>query len=467
MDARAAARLARGDARREASAREEKARRALGSGEVREAIGEAASLGQIAADEHAAMLAHVARAARDEVLSRAGVSALPIDATIVIAGAPRTLAGLLHDALAHPDLRQRALAQDAIEERASQDRARMLEARDEADALVAKVRARGPKSADEPPDDLDTRAERFLDATDDAMQEALARAAHALGAPRPLTVPDALVVLRAPALDAVVAAAGRGRRLGAALAPLGLDAALSRVRLVSPHRELDLAAHVVALDPPRRVDVAPSALELGMASELALTSALGDALASALVAPALPAALRRAWPGSIGRAIGAVLAAAHADPIFVERVRRLEGSAANASRRVALAIALGRARSLVASRLSERASSDRERRDRGAGLVARALAVREPSPASWIAAPVVLDPAARDADLRAALLAPAITAALRERFDEDWFRNPRASEPLRAAASRGATLSIEAWSDELGARAESGSARVIELARER
>ncbi|UJR82181.1 hypothetical protein [Sandaracinus amylolyticus] len=440
-------------------------RRALGSGEVREAIGEAASLGQIAHDEHAAMLVHVARAARDEVLARAGVSPLAADAGVVIAGVPRTLGALLHDALAHPDPRQRTVALDAIEERASQDRARMLEARDEADALAAKVRARGPKSADEPPDDLNERAQRFLDATDDAMHEALARAAHATGAPRPQTVLDALGVLRAPALDVTVAPAGRGRRLGAGLAPLGLDAPLSRVRLVSSHAELDPAAHVIASDPPRRVDVVPSALELGVTSELALTAALGEALASALVAPALPAAIRRAWPGSVGRGLGALLASLHADPLFVQRVRRLEGSAANASRRGALAIVLGRARTLVASRLSERASSDRERRDRGAGLVARALGVREPSTASWLSAPVVLDPAARDADLRAALLAPALAAALRERFDEDWFRNPRAAEPLRAAAGRGATLSIEAWGGELGAGVESGLARLVELAR--
>jgi len=53
--------------------------------------------------------------------------------------------------------------------------------------------------------------------------------------------------------------------------------------------------------------------------------------------------------------------------------------------------------------------------------------------------------------LRAALAAPAIAMALRERYDEDWFRNPRVAEPLRAAATRGGTLAVERWAEEVGA----------------
>ena len=59
----------------------------------------------------------------------------------------------------------------------------------------------------------------------------------------------------------------------------------------------------------------------------------------------------------------------------------------------------------------------------------------------------------------------AIVAVLRERFDEDWFRNPRAAEPLRAAASRGLGLSIEAWTAELGATAPLAIAAIVEAAR--
>jgi hypothetical protein len=36
-------------------------------------------------------------------------------------------------------------------------------------------------------------------------------------------------------------------------------------------------------------------------------------------------------------------------------------------------------------------------------------------------------------------------------FDEDWWRNPRAGEPLLGAGARGGTLSVESWAEELGA----------------
>ena len=54
------------------------------------------------------------------------------------------------------------------------------------------------------------------------------------------------------------------------------------------------------------------------------------------------------------------------------------------------------------------------------------------------------------AALRAAMLAPTLLTALRDRYDEDWFRNPRSAEPIRAACSRGLGLALETWTTEIG-----------------
>jgi hypothetical protein len=180
---------------------------------------------------------------------------------------------------------------------------------------------------------------------------------------------------------------------------------------------------VIAL---HRITILPSPLELGIASELALARAIGRALAGCSVAPALPSVLRRAWPGSVGRGIGEQLALLHADAGFVRRARALEAAG------VALA---------------------------------RALGVDDPTMPDALADPGTLAPEERAADLRAVLLAPALSLALRDRFDEDWYRNPRAAEPLCAASARGGALSIEGWAEELGASADRTPARLAELVR--
>jgi hypothetical protein len=56
-----------------------------------------------------------------------------------------------------------------------------------------------------------------------------------------------------------------------------------------------------------------------------------------------------------------------------------------------------------------------------------------------------------------------VQVGLRERFDADWYRNPRVSEVLRGAAMRGTTLSLAALLDELGVAASAAIGRSIEL----
>jgi hypothetical protein len=209
-------------ARAEAERATARARGALGSGELREAMREAASMGLFEPDEHGALLALLALAARDEVHARRSVEPLCAREQVILDGAPRTLGELARTALEDPDAHARARAVAPMAEAVDRDRARRLEARHEADAIGADVRARGPRAADAPPDDLPTRAARFLDATDDTAREIVARAAHAASAPPPRTAHDVLVLLRAPRVDALASPRGRPRRLAALLAPLGL-----------------------------------------------------------------------------------------------------------------------------------------------------------------------------------------------------------------------------------------------------
>src|SRR5262249_2667395 len=54
---------------------------------------------------------------------------------------------------------------------------------------------------------------------------------------------------------------------------------------------------------------------------------------------------------------------------------------------------------------------------------------------------------ARSAEQLAGL---ALFAALRERCDEDWYRNPRSAELLRAGCARGHGTTPDAWCKELG-----------------
>ena len=444
-----------------------RARRALGSGEPREALESSASY--IEPAEHGASLALLARAAREEIAARRGVpwrsarDVLRVQDVEVVRGEARSLGSLAIDALAAKDGSRRAEALDALGSAITRGASARHEAADEGASVAARIHARGPAAPDAGPAgaELATLARTFLDATDDAMREAMARAAHGTPFRDPRTVEDALAVLRAPAVDPLVAPRERTRRLASFLAPLGLDSPLSsRARMDATHPFVAPDPFVIALD--GRVVIAPSPLEVGLATELGLARAVGAALGPLLGAPALPIALRaRPW-GSVPLALGDLVAWLHVEPLFLRRARGLDGAALEALRRAAIALVLVRAR-VLASRISI-AGDARERRERGAEALVRALGVEDATMPAGIADPGPIDldhPAA----LRAAMAVPAIVAVLRERFDEDWFRNPRAAEPLRAAASRGLGLSIEAWTAELGATAPLAIAAIVEAAR--
>jgi hypothetical protein len=229
-------------------------------------------------------------------------------------------------------------------------------------------------------------------------------------------------------------------------------------RAASTHGGLLPFGRVVPVSCPSDVRVCTAALEYGMLSELAAADAIGRAVAYAHASPALPASLRHPVAGSVARAIGALSALRLCHPAFLRAARGVSLREADELSRLFATSVLAEARLCAASVLARDLHGD-ARLERAAELAERALS-RPLPPAVGAALVTRIAPGAA---FRARAHSFAIVFALRERFDEDWFRNPRASEPLLGAAARAGELSIEALAQELGADLARGPLWLAEL----
>ncbi len=429
---------------------EQQARSVLASGELRELMQDADLQGLLTAEEHGAMLDHLSLAARDEILARAHVEPLLANGVKRFQKVSRRLHEWAHLALEDHDPLVRAQAMKAVAHADDLRRTRRIEAMEEARELASKVRRRGPRSNDSDPDELARKASKFLDTTADAARELMTYMARSRGVKRPRTALDMFVLLRGAGNPWRASTHDRPRRIASMLGPLGLqDEFARRAKLGEAHRELDFNARIVTINPPHDVVILPPPLELGLITELSMTHAIGRGLATILVAPGLPPALRRAWPGSFARGLGELFTGLYTEPGFLRRAHGLSGTELEGVALSSLALVLFRARMLAAYMVS----SELEGQDRiegGREQLAHAFVCTDGTVPDALADASTLTPDERRADLRAALVAPSIAFALRERFDEDWFRNPRVEEPIRAASARGGAFSIEAWAAEFG-----------------
>lgn len=331
---------------------------------------------------------------------------------------------------------------------------------EEAKHAVAWLGQMDPR-ADATPSDLTSAARTVLDDTLGAWQELSDRIAHSAGAPIDHWT-DLAHGLRAPHLDARFDAARRWRRLAEHLRPLGLQEALaSRARAEpGPATPTRLRPGVAAIRPPYDVRVAPG-MEMGFGSERESAIALGRALAAVLTSPGLPRVLTQPSPGTVGRAVGGLLAHLHADPLFEERALHLSGADRRRMRELARGLEVWTLRTEAAQVLLAEHVDSSAFEDAARDLLHEAWGV-EPSAAlgAVLGQPLGSCP---HASFRAARWVPSLYLSLRERFDEDWWRNPHAAEPIRAACARGGTLSVEAWAEELEARPEGLGERIEEL----
>ncbi len=171
----------------------------------------------------------------------------------------------------------------------------------------------------------------------------------------------------------------------------------------------------------------------GAASFARALRAFGEAFAAA-ARPAGPFALRQPVRSVRARTIGCAIGGLPAIRAFYKRRMGLSPGTCRDQARALSAVALLQVRHLVARTLHDGSRASQEE------LTARALGPEVP-PA---AAAMLLRPRDADADtLRAVVATLPLLDALRDRFDEDWFDNPRAPAYLRTLAATEPEASAE------------------------
>ena len=309
-------------------------------------------------------------------------------------------------------------------------------------------------------------AARFLAGTDAAAQDAVERAVRGLGRHKPLPWHVLLRALRAPELDSESGRQQRWRRSALFLREVGFARDLdARVR-AEPDRATALPFTTsLTLAPPRDVRTAQGAIDYGIVSDALAAEGVTRALGVALAHPALPAELR--WPTEIDAhaagALGALALAVWGERTHLTRLQGLPAPAAERVGRASGTFALLYVRAHCAIALAPYADADgpQARLEASAEALGRALCCDVPLGIAGLLGADRVTARARAIELLSGL---ALFAALRERCDEDWYRNPRSGELLRAGCARGNGLAPEAWCAELGgeldAAAKQGEALV-------
>lgn len=315
-----------------------------------------------------------------------------------------------------------------------------------------------------PPRDLDAAASddarEVLRETEGAFVEVVERSAHAERVAMEAWA-DLLFVSRAPRFDAMFDPRKRWRRAAEALSALGVASALgkrARVEAAVSSRAPRVRSSVVGVAVPRDVRVVPPSLELGLASERDARLAVGRAVATTWTHPALPPLVARVEHGTVGQGLGALFAHLLCEP----RATELSGEGGRALRERALLLELFELRTEAAAVVASESVASHAFAEAAEHALREAWRVEVPAP---IAACACLADRGAPRRLRASRAAAPLFSAMRERYDEDWWRNPRAAEPLRAACERGPLLTVESWAEELGLGRGGLASRYAELLR--
>ncbi|MBO6938957.1 MAG: hypothetical protein JJ863_28575 [Deltaproteobacteria bacterium] len=243
----------------------------------------------------------------------------------------------------------------------------------------------------------------------------------------------------------------RFQRIAADLEGWGFRSVLAAHVSVAPERPA-LRSRLAARRVPERIRIAGPSVD-GVLGEWLAAEGLGRALALSLVSPAAASPLRRPVAETVGRALGVLVAQVATGPVAL-RKRGLTLTESRAAVSLGAAVALLRVRLDAAAVLAEGAPLEGR-----ASLVARATGTGADPGAAFL-----LTTSAASPRFRASVAGLALYPALREHFDEDFFRNPRAAEPIRGAATRGGALSAEAFVEEVDGAQEQAIARLAELA---
>lgn len=428
-----------------------------------ELIDAARSSGELAPDVESATLAHVARAVLEQRYARARhATSTLLSREVSVEGDTRTLAALLAEWAGTRQPAQRDRSARAAAPALATFAHELLRERAESDAAVGELFARlgsVPRHPDAGPEGgAAPQAQSWLAASEELTREAIAFAQRALGSEGQGGL-DHLWCALGLELRACFPRDGRLRRLASDWEPLGLRRLLSsRARAARDQPGPFPGAHVMVLAAPSDVRISASTHEYGLASELACAEAVGRAVGIVHGSSELPFALRFASVASVARALGALAVQRLADPLFLRRARGLSARESESIARLAATYALLDSRLAAASVLA-RKLTPASSLDEAAAFAERALL----GPLDPAVAAALCLRSAPGAPFRAKSHAPALVWALRESFDEDWWANPRAGEPLRGAAARAGTFSVEGFATELGVETQHGIRKLSEL----
>jgi hypothetical protein len=306
-------------------------------------------------------------------------------------------------------------------------------------------------------------AAAFLTATQGAAEEAVARCTDKLGVGRPLPWHALLRGLRAPELDSPNGAKLRWRRAAAWLRGLGFDRELNARMRAEPDRSAVLPfAAVVPLAIPRDVRVAQLLSDCGVASDVFAAGAVAHALGLAFVHTALPPELR--WPAgpSAAGVLGGLALQLWGEREHLVRVQQLADTAARRVGLLAGALALLHARAQVALALAPLSEADKPqaRQQALAEALGRGLCCDLPESLGAVLGANRVAARARALESLAGL---SLHVGLRERFDADWYRNPRSEELLRGVCTSGNRMTPSDVCAELGVPLSAAAARALEL----
>ncbi|HET8933533.1 MAG TPA: hypothetical protein VFN67_08845 [Polyangiales bacterium] len=307
-------------------------------------------------------------------------------------------------------------------------------------------------------------AETFLSRTDDARREVVRWLVKHTELPGTESDLARLVVgLRGFALDGLARPDRRFFRLSAGARKLGFERDMN-ARMHGENAPGLLVPLPVsfALGAPRDVRVLQPDLEYGVLSDLSVAQGLGQGLALALISPALGPLLSRPRGASVSAAMGGLFVQLRAEAEYLRRVDGFERDAAEKAARLAALWLLLRARLTAALTLTwcgaARSKEERIQQLKTAGERALGYEV----PVGLLALTLLAEDTSQQQFL-GLHWGFELHTLLRERFDHDFYLNPRLSEVLRGAAARGADLDAAGMAAELGAKGSQAVTRLFEL----
>lgn len=272
---------------------------------------------------------------------------------------------------------------------------------------------------------------------------------------RSATHADGLALERAAAADEIFAGRDPAITAVSLVGAGGLDTtAGGRLRLRPlPSGSRAVGSSVHALRVPDEV-VVLHGRRSGRAAHAAALRGLGAGCHRAFTAAALPLEYRRLGDDSVPSAFGLLFESLVSNPRVLERELRVGRARITEQRRLTALLDLMAARG-TAARLGFESWWHREpeAQDRGARYAEEMTAATGLRHDPRAALADCVPPLRSARELRGRQLAPTLIAHLRDRFDEDWYRNPDAVPVLTELMSAGRTYAADELAVRLGASA--------------